>query len=113
MFGVFEVVEVSPITEEQWRVRGRALRTITVGDTVFGARGKSYKIIHEQDSMSGVPLETEHSLELRPFVVIAVSTYGVEIDALDRGLTGDVVLQGREGEVLEETKLLIMPGFAA
>jgi hypothetical protein len=107
MQDVFEVVEVSQISADQWLVRGRAWQTIKVGDTVYSAVGRAYRTIIEKDAIYSVPIETEIAPTLYPFVVLTISTYGRQIEQLDSVLTGDIVVKGEHGISLQETKLLV------
>ncbi len=109
MLVVFQVAEASLISSNQWLVRGRVLQKIQVGDTVYSIRGKGIAVISESssDDTYAVPSETEPPPELYPFVVVGARYAGRELDALYRMQAGGLVLQGEEGKVLEDTKLLI------
>lgn len=107
MQDVFEVVEVSQISADQWLVRGRAWQTIKVGDTVYSAVGRAYRTIIEKDAIYNVPIETDIAPTLYPFVVLTILTYGRQIEQLDSVLTGDIVVKGEHGISLQETKLLV------
>jgi hypothetical protein len=109
MLVVFQVVEASPITLNQWLVRGRTLQKIQVGDTVYSIRGKGIAVISESssDDTYAVPSRTEPLPELYPLVVVAARYAGKEFDALYRMQAGGLVLQGEEGKTLEDTKLLV------
>lgn len=107
MQDVFEVVEVSQISADQWLVRGTAWQTIKAGDTVYSAVGRAYHMIIEKDAAYGVPVETDIAPTLYPFVVLTISTYGRQVEQLDGVLTGDIVVKGKHGTSLQETKLLV------
>lgn len=107
MRDVFEVVDVSALPDSQWVVRGRAWQTITIGDVVYSAVGRSYSVVIERDSVYRTLHETAKPVMLYPFVVTAISTYGREIEDLEEGLTGNLTVRGEKGTELEKTKLLV------
>jgi hypothetical protein len=108
MQDVFEVVEVSYIVGNQWRVRGRAWQTIEVGETVFSAVGRVYKTSIENDKVQSTLFEPEGGPTLYPFKIVLISFYWREVDKLDRGHAGVIVLEGEHGETLLDTKLLVV-----
>ena len=71
----------------KWKVDGRAYLDVRVGDTLN---------IHGKE-------ETAH----RPFVVTAISAYGREIPELSRGLTGSLIIEGENGDLLKDASALI------
>lgn len=78
MIKVFLVVTVEYINGTRWRVRGRAYEDIKIGDTINLFNGE----------------------ETIKFVIDSASSYGKEIYGLNRMMTGDIVLNGVNGETL-------------
>ena len=108
MLDVFEVVDVSTLSNEQWLVRGRAWQTINIGDIVYSAVGRSYSVVREGDSVSIKVQEIDQPVNFYPFIVTAISTYGKEIEQIGGTLTGNLVVKGEQGSELKKTKLLVM-----
>lgn len=87
---VFEVVDVSLFRDDVWLVRGRAWEDVRLGDCL--AVGAS-------EANDGTP---------RPsFEIVGISTYGREIDELNRMMTGNLLLHGPAGDRLLGTEFLI------
>jgi hypothetical protein len=108
MENAFEVDEASPITTNRWQVKGRASRQIEVGDTLFGAVGRTYEFIIKPDRVDSILHEPEGGPTLYPFQIVAILTYGRELDLLGRGMTGTITLEGEHGETLMDTKYLVV-----
>ena len=81
---VFTVEGFLPVKENTWRVRGRAYQDLKVGDTI--AIDKSNQ-----------------------FTITAISTYGKEVQELNRMLTGNLMLRGANGERLKGARMLVRP----
>ncbi len=108
MENVFQIDEASPDSvNNRWLVKGRAMEELAVGETVFGALGRTYKVIFEPDKVYGILHEPEGGPTLYPFKIIAISAYGRDIDQLGAGLTGILILEGEHGETLMDTKYLV------
>ncbi len=86
----FAVGEVKHIKDDTWLVRGRAYEDLKIGDVVF----------------ADVPGQ-DGSAEAFPFHIIAISTYGFDVDALYRVMTGDLTLRGQHGDRLKEAPMLV------
>ena len=86
---VFEIVESGQSGERTWRLRGRAYNDIRIGDEVFveTARGDIS--------------------QSQPYRVIAISTYGQEVEELSRMLTGDLIVQGDNCPLLRQGTMLV------
>ncbi len=87
---VFEVGEVRQIENDTWLVRGRVYEDLKVGDVVF----------------ADVP-GLDGTAEALPFRIIAISTYGFDVDMLYRVMTGDLILCGQHGNRLKEAPMLV------
>ncbi len=81
---VFTVEGFLPVKENMWMVRGRAYQELKVGDTVA----------------------VDNSNQ---FTITAISTYGKEVQELNRMLTGDLMLRGANGERLKGAGMLVKP----
>jgi hypothetical protein len=86
----FLVVEVYPIKANTWLVRGRAYEDIQLGDVVFAKQP--------------MPASSE---AVNPFRVVAISSYGGELDVLGRMMTGDLTVRGDDGDQLKSSKMLL------
>ncbi len=103
---VFEVVTVSPVTEKQWRVRGRALESIGLGERIHGLLDRVYlSTIHTDFVERDIVRLGEVSLE--SFLIVEISTYGKNIDRLYPVMTGDLLLEGEHGNILEKATYLV------
>lgn len=107
MLDVFEVGEATEVSHDKWLVRGKAWQTIKVGDIVHCAVGRTYRLICNEDGIDSILVETDKPPVLQPFVVISISTYGREIEQIDRGITGDLIVKGEYGSLLQDTQLLV------
>ncbi len=81
----FSLLEVVPQTDELTLVRGQAYSELQVGQILFS----------ENDN---------HLLE---FEVTSISTYGQNIDELNRGMTGNLVIRGSSGASLKDVNFLL------
>lgn len=59
--------------------------------------------------MSRVLHEPEEGPALYRFKIVAISLYRRELDQLHKGMAGEIVLEGKHGETLLDTKLLVIP----
>lgn len=107
MDNVFQIDEALRRSVNQWIIKGRAMQELVIGETIFGALGRTYEIIIEPNKVYGILHEPEGGPSLSPFKIIAISTYGRDIDQLGAGLTGTLVLEGEQGETLLDTKYLV------
>jgi hypothetical protein len=107
MKDVFEIDEASHISANQWQIKGKALQTIEAGETVYGAVGRTYEFIVEPERVLSILHEPEGGSTLYPFIIVAIFTYGREIDQLGGGMTGIVNLEGEHGETLKDTRYLV------
>lgn len=104
---VFLVEAASPLADNQWLVRGRAWDTVGVGETVYCLRGRVYHTTIQNDQTESV-LQTPGEVLLEyPFRVVAAFTYGKPIDQFFAMLTGDMVLEGTNGEILQKGVFLV------
>lgn len=108
MEDVFDIDEASPLSDNQWQIKGKAWQTLQVGEIVYGAVGRTYEYIREPDKIYHILHEPEGGAKLYPFQIVAISTYGRGIDFLSRGLTGTLTLEGDNGETLLDTKYLVV-----
>ncbi|SRR5579871_1978904 len=108
MENAFEIDEATPITANQWQVKGRASLQLEVGDTIFGAVGRTYEFIIRPDRVDSILHEPEGGPKLYPFQIVGILTYGRELDLLGRGMTGMLTLEGDNGETLLDTKYLVV-----
>ncbi|MBI1280858.1 MAG: hypothetical protein GC179_22230 [Anaerolineaceae bacterium] len=86
---VFEVMEVTLLESGYWFVGGQAQKDINVGDNLA--------------------LEIKTEIDVRhflPFQVMAISTYGHDVQELVHPLTGYLTLKGEKGGLLKTTKYL-------
>ena len=83
---VFAVERSLPVTENTWLVRGRTYHDLKIGDTVAVIDG---------------------STAASQFIITAISTYGKEVQKLNRMLTGDLILRGANGDGLKEAGMLV------
>ena len=104
---VFEVDVVSPFDPNQWLVRGQARDVVKVGETVYCLRGRVYRTIITKEKAEGFLQNPGEVPRDAPFTVVAASTYGKPIDQLYRALTGDLVLEGANGAILQEGVFLV------
>jgi len=104
---VFEVDVVSPLDPNQWLVRGQARDVVKVGDTVYCLRGRVYRTTITKEKAESFLQNPGEVLLDYPFMVVAASIYGKPIDQIDRALTGDLVLEGTNGAILEEGVFLV------
>lgn len=107
MQDVLKVDEVSYINGNRWLVKGRAWEELHVGDTVYSAVGREYKTIIEKDRAYSILLESDEDLIPHAFTIVAISTYRRDVELLDKGLTGELMIEGAHGEDLEKTSLLV------
>lgn len=90
---VFAVEDFLPVGGNTWLVRGRAYEDLKVGDTVA--------VIDESKTPS---IKTSFQ-----FIITAISTYGKEVQELNRMLTGELILRGANGERLKKAGMLVKP----
>jgi len=104
------------LEKDRLLVRGRAYENVRVGDKLFPDVPPQSK----QASTSFLGFSTfEDSQKPRqaydyvpnipspePFTVVAISTYGKNVDELNRMMTGDLTLTGANGRNWEQVKSL-------
>ena len=86
---VFQIVEVEPVSGKVWRASGRAWEDVRVGDCL------------SIESAEG------HDPGVSAFTVTAISTYGHEVEELNRMLTGTLLLQSDEDTALHAGRMLV------
>jgi len=84
----FLIVEARAISSSEWLVKGRAYEDVKVGDTLF-------ILIHEVSNVEA-------------FKIVKLETYGGPVTVLNRMLTGEITLHGRNGETLLYSKILMI-----
>jgi hypothetical protein len=107
MKDMFEVVEVSEIGNERYSAVGRCLETIKLGETLYSAVGRKYRLVNEGEKVYSVLIEPDLIPEVHPFVVIAISAYGKDLDILEGGLTGRLILDSTHMFALKNTNYLV------
>jgi hypothetical protein len=92
VFRVFEVATVDQVGSDStlWRVQGRAWEDVHIGDTV---------------SLDVVAPNGEGTL--LTFQVMQCRSYGVDITEVSHGMTGELLLQGPYGDLLQEDDVLL------
>ena len=86
---VFQIIEVQAVGGDAWQVSGRAWEDIHVGDYV------------------GIETLEGHGPGESAFSVTGISTYGHQVEELNRMLTGTLILQGGEGATLRSGRMLV------
>jgi hypothetical protein len=109
MQDLLKVDEVVPITTRRWLVRGRAWQTLQVRDQIYVAVGRSYKSVTENNRAESILVDQGVISLDQPFTIVSISTYRHNVHTLDKGLTGEIVLEGEDGTVLKDNTLLVKP----
>lgn len=87
----FQIMEFDQVDSTHWHVRGRVLcHEIRVGD-ILSAWG-SYAKLNQRPAS---------------FKLVRIETYGHDLPDLGMTWTGQVMLEGKGGEILGETHLLL------
>ena len=107
MIDVFEVAKVDIVADNRWRVDGRCLETLKLGDIVFSAVGRKYKFIREGDEIRNELIQPQHMLTF-PFTIVSIVSYNHQLEDLSGGMTGYVILEGTEGSALKDTNYLVL-----
>lgn len=87
---VFEVVDATPLQNGTWRVRGRAYEDISVGDCI------TPRVTQARGTIEPVMLQ-----------ISAISSYGGQLDTLNRMMTGELIVRGPRGTNLAEARMLV------
>jgi hypothetical protein len=90
MKNVFNIIDVMLNKEDIWLVKGRAYEDLRLHDTVF------VEVSDPLDAISNIRFE-----------VVGISLYGKEVSEINRMLTGELLLQGPQGEQLSKTNFLL------
>lgn len=86
---IFEIAGVTPSGEDTWLVEGRAYQDIRTGDRVL------FTIAATAESMT-----------ILEFDVVDIITYGKYVSELSRGMTGGLLLRGKDGHKILEGDFL-------
>ena len=97
----FEIHRVVPLDIQQWRVSGRALELVEVGTIVYHLFDRTYELVKEPNFEVKLVDPGEISLE-NSYTITAISSYGKAIDQLYSVMTGDIVVEGLSGELLQK-----------
>ena len=106
---IFEIEEAVQLTVNRWSVIGRAWETIEKGETVYAAPGRTYQIIVENNKAYSRYFEPEEGVSFFPFRITSILIFKREMSQLDRGVTGELLLEGEHGDTLKKTLLLVRP----
>ena len=77
------------------------------GGRLYAAPGRSYKTVIENKRAESILVDPGVVSLDQPFTVMSVSIYGRDIDELGKGYTGEIVLEGEDGDLLKENMLLV------
>lgn len=83
-----------------------ARKSLGVGETMYCVRGGAYRTTITKEKAEGFLQNPGEVLRDAPFTAVAASTYGQPINQLDKVYTGDLVLEGANGAILQEGVLL-------
>ena len=84
---VFQVMEVEPIDENTWLVRGRNYKDIHIGQILFAYLAND-------------------ELTTAPFEVVKIRAFGKNLSEISYGYASEIIVTGERGKELKQIKHL-------
>lgn len=106
MQDLFDVSDVSDVSENTWYVIGRCLETISVDSALYSAVGRSYIFSYKKDKVDDILVEPL-GMETHAFLIKKITAYGMDFETLEGGMTARLLVAGEHGDALKQTKYLV------
>jgi len=107
---------VESLEKDRLLVRGRAYEKVRVGDKLFpdvppqskqaSTNLLSFSMFEDSRKTRQAYDNVPNTPSPGPFTVVAISTYGKNVDELNRMMTGDLTLMGANGRNWEQVRSL-------